>query len=317
MTIPATAECNNQTITTTKTSIPSGNITEAEAQDFLQGVDTPYYFNRAELRAENGDKTIIINSIRLENGYYYVTTDNISGEAAFEASSWNVVLVYDEAVTLTLDVVLEPGAGEENLIDGTPVTELGNNSDSFRVTYQVPKNCSRDIVFTIGAAANLTVVDNTNTNNPLFSSAVAGYERKSYTLNLSGMQGNQSYTATFTGVGGENRYILDWSYRKTASNNYHGYNIFWKPADGDRITLNSNATTTTTQIADNGRLEIEFGYKDYTNWVPDHVSINGTFIDIPWPTADYPVSGQTANITRDLTEKTPQSMMMLETFKPE
>lgn len=61
------------------------------------------------------------------------------------------------------------------------------------------------------------------------------------------------------------------------------------------------------QNANVGKLMIKFGFctssEQSYNFVPDIASINGTFIDIPWPTADYPVSGQTEGTAKTLSAK--------------
>lgn len=270
---------NDQQIVTG--TIPSGVITEARAQEVVANDVNTWYFNQAELRPRTGGGSPVpIDSIRLENGTYYVTTEETAqAQVAFDPDDWNVYLVYEPGRELTVNVQLTSGAGSFNTINGVPVTELGSGT-SFQVVYQVPADGFRDIVFRMGDGANLNLTEG---ENILFASSRDGYEQKTYTLPLIGSGGNRVVTAEFIGI--SNSKILDYAVYSNHRENYHGFTL-----DLNNTPLNTNNTT--ASIGNSFSLRLNFGYSDGYVFVPNRISVNGTWINIPWPRMDYGIDSQ-------------------------
>ena len=286
----------------TSTGIPAGNITNEVAQDFVTGNGGVWYFDRAELRpaAGNAGSNVPIDSIRLENGYYYVTTSLTTGQVAFSESEWEVYLVYQPGVTVTLQVTRNNLANQNNTINGTPVTTLVTGT-SDNLVYQVPRGGSQDFVINIGQTSNLTVTDITNggTGTALFSSAEQGYEQKSYTLSVSGEK-NSTVKIDFDDLGsGTNAYFFDFNHKADHPANYHSYNMFLGTSKLDGTPASdsgqNNGYTAVEgdnykiYINENNELEIRFGRPSNENnsYVPNVLTINGTAIQLPTPGVDY------------------------------
>ena len=218
VTIPVTAvNGNDSDAEITTGQLASGVIDEFVVQEVVANETSTWYFSQAELRptadgSAAGSSPVTIESIRLENGTYYVTTEETTlSQAAFDPADWSVYLVYEPGVELTMNVTLSNGAGQYNTIDGVAVTQIPEyeSDGNFTVRYQVPTSGSRDIVLTMGAGANLNVTETTSGSAALFSSADDGYQYKSYTLSLLGTQGNRTVNVEFVGVS-QNK-ILDYT----------------------------------------------------------------------------------------------------------
>ena len=282
----------------------SGAITEAQADQLVANETQDYFFNNAELRPKNGSAAdaIPIDSVRLMNGKYYVLSSlslHSNVEETFDASKWDVYFVYEPAVTMTLTLEKVDNAGNLNQIDGQPITELGDS-----LTYQVPTNGSREIVFSVGTGGNLDLTDTTgNVNNVIFSNARDGYQVKTYTLTLQGNQGDKTMTARFSGTSGAK--YLDYSHRFTSPDNYHGFNLFYSAnggsGDGTQLT---DANGRKIQIQNNGRLRIKFGVaSDNLTYVPNAIILNGTFLNMPWPGVNYVLNGTQGTLYMSRTTK--------------
>ena len=302
--IPVTAVNSMGTETQiTQGTIPSGVITEARAQAVVENDTQTWYFDHAELRpraggSATGSSPVTIDSIRLENGTYYVTNEEIAQtQAAFDPANWDVYLVYEPGVNLTLNVTLSNGAGQYNTIDGTPVTTLGNNQTSFAVEYQAPRSGARDIEFVMGDGANLDVTETTgNANTSLFSSATDGYQYKSYILSLLGTGSDRTVDVEFFGVSQDK--VLDYTTYAANQGNYHGFDLLWNGGSALGTSLNGDGRALQSiGYGSSFSLVLVFGYASSDNavFVPNRISVNDTWIDIPWPGTDYTVSGPGSN----------------------
>ena len=288
---------SGETVINTYQTSNSGAITEAQADQLVANETQDYFFNNAELRPKNGSAAdaIPIDSVRLMNGKYYVRSSlslHSNVEETFDASKWDVYFVYEPAVTLTLTLEKVDNAGNLNQIDGQPITSLGDI-----LTYQVPTNGSREIVFTVGTGGNLDLTDTTNGGSDvLFSNARDGYQVKTYTLTLQGNQGDKTMTARFSGTSGAK--YLDYSHRFTNPDNYHGFNLFYSANGGsDDGTQLTDANGRKIQIQNNGRLRIKFGVaSDNLTYVPNAIILNGTFLNMPWPGVNYVLNGSQGTV---------------------
>ena len=288
---------SGETVINTYQTSNSGAITEAQADQLVANETQDYFFNNAELRPKNGSAAdaIPIDSVRLMNGKYYVRSSlslHSNVEETFDASKWDVYFVYEPAVTLTLTLEKVDGAGDLNQIDGQPITELGDT-----LTYQVPTNGSREIVFTVGTGGNLDLTDTTGGgSNVLFSNARDGYQVKTYTLTLQGNHGDKTMTARFSGTSGGK--YLDYSHRFTNPDNYHGFNLFYSASGGsDDGTQLTDANGRKILIQNNGRLRIKFGVaSDNLTYVPNAIILNGTFLNMPWPGVNYVLNGSQGTV---------------------
>ena len=72
-----------------------------------------------------------------------------SGSGGLNPSVWNVCLVYEGAVEVTLNFQLTGTAGDQNTIDSVPVTDLWDSSNQGNVIDQVPQGGFRQVYFDI------------------------------------------------------------------------------------------------------------------------------------------------------------------------
>ena len=275
------------------TVIVSGNITpgvidETVAQKLVEGQPNAWYFDRAELRSKTGNKVVPINSIQLENGYYYVQTD-VAEQAmvAFSPDAWGVYLVYEPARTLTINLTRSNEAGDLNKIDGTGIMTLApgdTSSGTGTVTYQTPVGTPREIHFTIGSGGNLKLTE--QNGSVIFDNAVNGYEIKSYTYNFTGSS-DVTINAEFQGT--THKY-LDYSHRYgNKQESYHGAYIY---LNDSQLT-----DTATDKVEIRKGDEIKIGYGNLTGgrYVPNVLVINNTYIDLPWPNVAYQLDNLKVN----------------------
>ena len=259
-------------------SIHAGNLTEDVGQALVAGQSGTWYFSGAELRpkangAQAGSNSIPIDSIRLENGYYYVTTSlSDQGQVAFVKDDWDVYLLYEPAYQLTINVSNVNNTASS--IDGVSI----GNGDSTR-TYQVPRNDNVDVFFDFGTRAELVLTDTTDGSEVLFDSKNNNYQIKEYTQSFT-MNKDRTVTAVFTA---RSNFTLDFTQYRDENDSYHGGVMAIRSSSSNNYeTLSISGTgKLTTTIAPNYQLRIRQDVGGGTPYVVDTIVINGQFVSLP------------------------------------
>lgn len=153
--VPVTAVSDTGETLAQKSDFVPGDITEAQAQEVVAGLSSPYYFQGAELRPKSGTASPVpITYVNLLNGCYYVKSSLSSNSMdTFDINDWDVYLVYEQAYKLTLHIE-DPGNHANNKVNGVHCT-TGD------YIYQIPKSGVLELTFGIGTNSNLTVTNTT------------------------------------------------------------------------------------------------------------------------------------------------------------
>lgn len=268
---------------TTYNEMVSCDITPQVAQQLLttQGVTEPYFFDHAELRAVDSNNTIKVpfDSIKLKNGYYYVSSSiSSNAEDAFDSEDWNVYFVYESAYKLTVDLRYTNGAADDA---GDKINGVHYNTAQ-TIEYQIPRSGALELPIDVDAASNLTVTNTTGGQNTvLFSSAQDGYNIKEYLLSMAGdtIGQDQTVIVQFDGARTNNSYKLDYSHYVNSPNSYHGNEVkLFVGGTSNGTALNKNNTTTTLEQGDVLRF---YCNADSATYMVNTLVLNGTALALP------------------------------------